>query len=604
MLKNIWMNWNRKKANSGYNQDMVAQHKKIPIGVDNFRKLLDPRLNFLFVDKSLFLKELIDEGNEVSLIIRPRRWGKTLNMSMVQHFFAPTVNGRPTAGMFDNLQIASVNEGAYLEYQGQFSVLFITFKDAKQRTLEGFLEKTAGLIQMICFQYPELSTSVHLTAGEKKLFKKLCDKTANTTELCTALYTLSQFLYKHYDRSVFILIDEYDTPLNAAYDTLHFDELVSFFKDMFGSALKGNDALEQGILTGILRLSKNKMLSDLNNLNVYSLLDEKFGQYFGFSAIEVQNLFERSNKTGIDMQAVQTWYNGYHAGNIENIYNPWSILNCLRNNGKLKAYWIKTGNEELLKTVLLGSPIPIKEKINLLLLGQPIESIIDEYYSFDQIQDNEEALWSLLWALGYLKTVGEPQAIGTRYKYQLLIPNQEIFASYSDVFQIFMNTLPNVSHYDSFLKNLSQGNVEIFIKELETYMSTIPSWFDLPKESHYHTFILGLTASLSETHHIYSNREIGYGRPDMLLIPKDSKNTLGIILEFKREAPQQNNAIYEKLALAGLNQIDIKKYDAFLIKTPTIHNILKMCIVFYAKQFVCKWEITPSHPTIGITAKQ
>ncbi len=569
---------------------MTLTSKRIPVGIDNFRTLTSPDSNFLYIDKTLMLKELIDKGTYVSLIIRPRRWGKTINMSMIQHFFSPMVNGQPTKGMFDHLKIGTINEGAYLEYQGKHPVLFISFKDAKQDNFENFIEKTNSLIQNLCNQYPELLTSPFLSEAEKNQFNQLQTKMTSVIELGDALQTLSVFLYKHYQSTVFILIDEYDTPLNAAYGKAHFDDLVNFFKGMFGSALKGNNALEKGIMTGILRLSKNKMLSDLNNLVLYSSMEEQYSEYFGFSEIEVQSLFSSANLT-VDLEAVRLWYNGYSSGIIENIYNPWSVLNCINNNGTLKPYWIKTGNEDLLRSVFVEADIPIKEKLNLLLIGQPIESIIDEYCSFDQIAGNEIVLWSLLWALGYLKTIGEPKTFGTRYKYQLKIPNHEVASSFRDVFQTFMNTLPNVYKYDSFLNNLSHGKVEIFIKELSEYMSTIPSWFDFPQESNYHTFLLGLTASLGETHHIYSNRELGYGRPDMLLIPRDAKNTLGIILEFKKEEPNQAQDIYQKTALNGLTQIDVNEYDAILANTSHIQTILKMCIVFYGKQFICQWTI-------------
>ncbi len=392
---------------------------------------------------------------------------------MIQHFFAPTVNGHATQGIFEHLKIAAENKGAYLQHQGKHPVLFISFKDAKKDNFDDFLDMTKELIKEICIQYPELSTSTVLSTEEQNDFKKLLTKTANLAELSNSLKTLSALLNKHYKNTVFILIDEYDTPLNAAYGKPHFDEVVNFFKSLFGAALKGNNALEKGTMTGILRLSKNKILSDLNNLKLYSLTEEQYSQYFGFSEAEVQALFSEAKLT-IDMEKVRQWYNGYSSGNIENIYNPWSILNCIEDKGKLKPYWIKTGNEDLLRTIFLNADISVKEKLNLLLVGQPIESIVDEYCSFDQIEGNETALWSLLWALGYLKTVGEPKTFGTRYKYQLQIPNHEVAASYRDVFQTFMNTLPNVYKYDSFLNHLSHGKVDIFIKELEEYMLTIP----------------------------------------------------------------------------------------------------------------------------------
>lgn len=338
--------------------------KKIPIGIDDFSKIVDKDKNYLFVDKSLMIKELMDNGIEVSLMVRPRRWGKTLNMSMLQHFFSPEVNGFSTNGIFNNLKIASEDNGKYIEkYQGKHPVIYVSFKDAKKNNFDDFLEKTKALVQEICNQYTVLETSPNLSEGEKNIFQALLRKTANNTEVCDSLKTLSVLLYKHYESKVFILIDEYDSPLNAAYGQSYFNDLVNFLKGMFGAALKGNHALEKGIMTGILRLSRNKMLSDINNLTLYSLMEKQYSEYFGFSEGEVKNLFKESN-VNVDLEEVRRWYNGYRAGNLETIYNPWSILNCIYNKGDLKPYWIKTGDEDLLKKVLLESSENVKEKLN------------------------------------------------------------------------------------------------------------------------------------------------------------------------------------------------------------------------------------------------
>lgn len=566
-------------------------NKKAPIGIDNFYKLVQHSNELLFVDKTFFIKDLIDSKNTLSLIIRPRRWGKTLNMSMIQHFFAPEVNGRPTKGIFDGLKIASINEGTYLEHQGKFSVLFITFKDAKQDTYQGFLNAVAGLIQTICSQYPELILSDALDEDEKMLFKKLRSKTASTEELCGALKTLSLFLHKHYNRTVFILIDEYDTPLNAAYGSPHFEELVNFFKIMFGSALKGNDALEKGIMTGILRLSKNKMLSDINHLKLYSLMEEQYSQYFGFSEQEVKQLLEESGLK-IDLTELQFWYNGYRSGNATDIYNPWSILNCIDDKGLLKPYWIKTGDESLLRDIFNQASKSVEDKVVQLLEGNAIASTIDEYISFDQIQNgSEDVLWSLLWTTGYLKFKESPTMSPTgNYVGALMIPNYEVSCSFRAVFSKWTRAF-NRNKYDSFLNDLITGDINAFVKDLEAYMLSIPSWFDFPAESNYHSFLLGLTASLQETHEVLSNKEVGLGRVDFLLTPKETNNNLAIIMEFKREEVGKDLQLYHVIAEEGLQQIANKKYAATLKPNLDIQQILNLCIVFYGKQFVYKHAV-------------
>jgi hypothetical protein len=570
-----------------------TEPKRIPIGVDNFSELVSLDSNFLFVDKSLLIKELVSSGAKLSLIIRPRRWGKTLNMSMIQYFFSREVNGQLTQGLFDNLKIANIQDGYYLnKYQGKYPVIFVSFKNVKERNYDNFLNRIRHIVQNVCRDFPELTNSDKLLDIDKYALEKLKginkDNKASEIDLQEFLKTISNLLYKHYGQKVIILIDEYDTPLNAAYEQPHFEELVNFFKSMFGSALKGNNALEFGVMTGILRLSKNKMLSDLNNLILYSLTEKQYSQYFGFSEQEVLNLCEEHN-VNIDIKKLAYWYNGYKSGSLEGIYNPWSILNCIYHNGDCKPYWIKTGDEELLKTVLLNSGEKVKEKLNELLNGNTIESIIDEYLSFDQVKEGkDEVVWSLLWSMGYLKTVGEPILSGIRYKHQLKIPNYEVECNYRYVFTSFARSF-NETKYDALLKNLVKGNIEDFIKDLENFMLTIPSFYDLTNETNYHMLLLAWSFSLNETHDIYSNKEAGLGRPDLVLSPRDPNNDLGIIIEFKKAELNKDLKFYNDLLDSGLKQIEQRQYDLVLKNSNHIKRILKLCLVFYGKQFKYKW---------------
>lgn len=563
-------------------------NKKVPIGVDNFCELVNVDEGYLFVDKTLLIKELLDNGTKVSLVIRPRRWGKTLNMSMLRYFFAKEVNRFETKGLFDHLNIARERSGHYIEkYQGKYPVIFISFKDIKKDNFIDFIDGIRALVHEICNQYPELECSEKLSKTEKEIFFKLLSKSENHDELCNSLKILSVLLCKHYGSKTVILIDEYDTPLNAAYNKNHFEQVVNFFKAMFGTALKGNDALEKGVMTGILRLSKNKMLSDINNIYLYSFMEKQYSEYFGFSEAEVKKLFWRSGMSP-DIQDVQYWYNGYRSGNAEAIYNPWSILNYIKNEGELKPYWIKTGDEGILREIFQNATKNIEDKIVTLLEGGSIESVIDDYVSFDEVGHGDgTVLWSLLWTTGYLKFTEQPtiSAIGS-YVGLLKIPNYEVSCSYRAVFPKWMRSF-NRTQYDSFLKNLVMGNVDAFIDDLRSYMLAIPSWFDFPQESNYHTFLLGLTASLEETHYIHSNREEGLGRVDVLLIPKDT-NHLGIILEFKKDNVGREWQEYQILVNEKFEQINTQKYDATLKVLPKIKKILKICILFYGKDFVYK----------------
>ena len=434
-----------------------------------------------------------------------------------------------------------------------------------------------------------LSIKRYLLDSQKTTFKKIIDKTASPSELSNALKFLCVCLKKHYKKKVMILIDEYDTPLNSAYNNEYFDRAVDFFKTLLGSALKGNNAMEKGVLTGILRLSKNSMLSDLNNLKLYSLMDEKYSQFFGFSEDELRMLFSES-EIPLDLPSVQKWYNGYQSGHLTDVYNPWSILNCIDDKGALKDYWIKTGSETLLNTIFAESGPSVKEKLSLLISGSSIESVIDDYISFDQMKEGgkEEVLWSLLWALGYLKTIGEPTQSGTLNKYHLMIPNYEVDSSYRNIFIRFIDSLEYSDKYHNCLSHLVKGDINSFVESLRDFMLSNASYFDFQKENSYHMLMLGMSSIVKGTHDIQSNKETGTGRPDLILIPKDKNNHLGIIVEFKGAAPEKSTEHYEKLAEEGLEQINQKRYDIGLKGLPHIQQILKLCLVFYGKQFVYK----------------
>lgn len=560
--------------------------KRIPIGIDNFSHLLDSDKNFLFVDKSLLIQELVESGSLLSLIIRPRRWGKTLNMSMLQHFFASEVNGVSTKGLFDNLKISNVKDGYYVnKYQGKYPVVSISFKNIKSYSWSLFIENMAILIASSYREHENVIIgSDKISESQKSIFNKMLKSEANQSQLENALLFLSECLYTQYNQKVIILIDEYDTPLNVSYEQDFFEQIVNFFKNMFGSALKGNHALEFGIMTGILRLSKNKMLSDLNNLQLYSLIDVQYSQYFGFSETEVLELLKAS-KVDLALEMVQHWYNGYKSGDLESIYNPWSVLSCISYNGKLKPYWIKTGDEELLKKILLNSNEQVKEDLNELLKGNSIESVIDEYISFDQIKGaDHRVVWSLLWCMGYLKSIAEPELAGSLYRHQLKIPNYEIECNYRDILTSFISSFDEYK-YNSLLKNLVIGKIEVFIKDLTEFMLKIPSYHDLTSETNYHILLLAWSFSLNETHDIHSNRESGLGRPDLVLIPRNVNNDLGIILEFKKAELGKDIKHYQNLAINGLKQIDNKQYDIVLKNYSHIKRTLKLCLVFYGKEF-------------------
>jgi hypothetical protein len=561
--------------------------KKAPIGVDNFATLIDKKRNYLFVDKTLMIKELIDSDETVSLILRPRRWGKSMNMSMLKYFFTPLVRGVSTSGMFDELAIAKEDDGRYIkEYQGKHPVITISFKDVKELTFEVAIGKIGILIYNVINEFADLPNFFDNFQNLKELYDNLLHEKASEQSLQESFKLLSECLYQYYNQKVVIIIDEYDAPLNASYSNPElFEQLVNFFKGFFGAAFKGNDALEKGVMTGILRLSKNNMLSDLNNLRLYSMSSDQYSDSFGFFEDDVKELFAHAN-VECDLPAIKSWYNGYKCGQRDGIYNPWSIVNCIRDKGKLAPYWIKTGNDDLLRDIFVNSSYDIQEKVQILLTGGSIEAVIDDFISFDQIQEGEEALiWSALWALGYLKITGEPRSIGPLQECDLLVPNREVDCSYRGIFLKLFRSMRGSDGYYRSIYALADGDVEKFLEGLRHFMLTSTSYHDLHSESQYHMLMLGILSILKEYYMILSNRESGLGRFDISLAPYDARKNLGIVIEFKREDEGKDLEFYQKRAKEALEQIKEKKYDTGFRLHKNVKKVLNLAMVFYGKEF-------------------
>lgn len=554
--------------------------KKLPIGVDNFAELADKQNNYIFVDKTLMIKEVIDGGELVSLILRPRRWGKSLNMSMLRYFFAPTVKGEDTKGLFDTLKIAKVDNGKYLQYQGKHPVIFVTLKDIRALTFESFVEQLRHLIAGIFWQYPELSDSPELSQEDREEFERLANQTSTESELSDALLTLSTFLKAHYKSRVFILIDEYDTPLNVAYNKSHFDRLVNFLECMFGAALKGNNALAKGIITGILKLSQNSMTSGLNNLVVYTFWDKKYSNSFGFSENEVSDLFQAAGVSA-DLQQVRDWYN--ITGRVTAVSNPWSILRCISNEGECKPYWADTGDGELLRTILTRPNL--QTKVQTLLTGGCVEAIINDI-PLDQ-KVNGAAIWSLLWAWGYLNIVEDCG----HDSFSLKIPNYEIQYVCELIFIQPAMLAVSVDRYDALMDALVSGNVDVFLKDLEDFLPHYCRRLDLTEEKEYHLWVLSWICYLQRTYHIDSNQS-RTGSSDLILTPKEPNQDWGIIFALQHNAElEKDSAFYEGLAKAGLEHLNDSPYDVALKRNPHLKQILKLSLAFYGKQVASCYSI-------------
>jgi hypothetical protein len=549
---------------------------KLPIGYDNFGKVRDQ--NMLLVDKSLFIKELLDASVEVAVITRPRRFGKTLNLSMLHYFFAAEVYGQKTAGMFDDLNIARC-EGSYLQHQGQYPVIFVTFKDIQEPSYELAYQKLSGLLADLFGQYHYLLDSPHLSEEEKQDYRAILQRTASQDRIENALKHLTYYLYQHHKTKPWLLIDEYDSPIQAAFEKQYYDDMIQLMRNVFGAAFKTNPYLNRAVVTGILRIAKESLFSGVNNLKVYSLFHTQYSQYFGFTPAEVMTLLQQE-KLQDKAQAVQQWYNGYLIGNSV-IYNPWSIINCLGESGELKPYWVHSSGNTLIKLLLGHANSETKQRLELLIQNQPITAIVDENMVFGDIRTNENALWSLLLFSGYLKAL-EFKRVGTSIECVLVPPNYEVLALYQGIVKGWFSETTGAGAYEAFLKTLVTGDVPEFILRLEDCLLKVFSVFDASgqhPEKFYHGFVLGLVVSLEKTHRVQSNRESGFGRYDVMLIPHD-KTQLGIVMEFK---VARGNQTLQASAEEALAQIDQRGYVEQL-HSAGIQKILKLGMAFSGKQ--------------------
>ena len=569
---------------------------KISTTSDNFASMV--RKSCLLVDKTLMVKEFIDSVDNTLLITRPRRFGKTLNMSMLHHFLAAEIDGESTKDLFKDFAIAQIDGGSFLnEHQGKYPVIFITFKDVKEPTYEGVINKIRSLIQKLYRQHKHLLISDTIDENDKEIFKKYCGGNVNHQELEEALEFLSEFLHKVHNKRVIILIDEYDTPLTSAYEHGYINDLSNFMRNMFSAALKSNAHLEKGLMTGILRVSQNSMLSGLNNLEIYTVLDKNYEQYFGFTEEEVQELIG-SLKVSEDVQQIRGFYNGYKIGD-QVIYNPWSLMNYFKKK-ELRPYWVLTSNDKLLRDLLLKSSDVIKEQFTQLIAGDFIEVPININLRYEDLIKNTDTLWTLLLFCGYLK-VENTRFQDDVFICELKIPNNEVAIQYKTVFTAWLKEKIGLQNYDSFLKNLVENRIEIFINKLRDYLLGCASSQDFTSESNYHTFVLGLLSGITATHYLHSNKEFGAGFADVILIPKDVTNTQGIILEFKYVSFKNKHADDHKnmrllstdtrsAVVTALKQIDMRGYSFTFSEYPHIKEIIKIGIAF-ANRFVAAGSV-------------
>lgn len=574
---------------------------KIDTTTDNFSYLVQN--NCLLVDKTLMIKDFWEE-QQVFLIIRPRRSGKTLSLSMLQHFFSPQVAGESTKGLFDHFLIAKEDNGEFIkQHQGQHPVIFITLKDIRARTYKEAMIHMESLIQALYWEHKYCLPlyADKIDANDKKVFESYLEGTIPEEKLYRALRFLSDFLFKVYGKKTIILIDEYDAPLTSAYqerlsDPDFLEDMSLFMRNMFSEALKTTTSLEKGFMTGILRISKNDMLSGLNNPDVYTVLDKKYATYFGFTDEEVQELVKYTDMTEISLDEVRAYYNGYNIGDTF-IYNPWSTMKFLHRK-ELAPYWVLSANDGLLKDLFLKSDDDTKEKLADLMQGKTIVGKISPTLRYEELMQDPHTLWTLLLFSGYL-TVASKESNDNLYSCQLKIPNREVLAQYKGIFKRWLETnLGGLTQYDSFLKNLLNGNVSEFVRLMQQYLLRSLSFRDVvgddKAENFYHGFFAGLVASIQDTHELKSNQEGGLGIYDILIKPKNAAYSLGIVLEFKHVKKNQS---MKKMALSALEQINKKAYSTELMQSSSMTHVLKVGLAFRDKSVmgVYQTETVSSH---------
>lgn len=546
----------------------------IGIGESDF-KILRTK-DYYFIDKSLFIKHILDNSSKIALITRPRRFGKTLNMSMLRHFL--DCNQKDSRKLFEGLKIMEQGE-KYTEKLGAYPCIYITMKDVQGDNFEEMLYFFQTQLIELFMEHIQLLKSEKILDIEKERFNTILNLKANKPQLQEAIKLLSKMLYVEYEKPVYIIIDEYDVPLQNAYVQGFYDDAIKFFKTFYGITFKDNQYMEKTVLTGVSRVAKESIFSGANNFKVFTILDDEFSEDFGITSKEIDKVLA---DFGVQENAkeIKKWYDGYTIGKTEGIYNPWSILNFLTDR-KIVPYWVNTSSNDLIKLILTKSS-SVKERIERLLKDEAVEVRVNLETIIVGIENNEDNIWGLLVGTGYLKVA---EVVDLQNKiYKVKIVNNEIRQLFKDIIEEWFSNKVIGNDLNSIMKDLVTLNLEEFKEKFKILVMQMFSFMDVGNdtaENFYHAFVLGMLVALKDTYVVNSNRESGMGRYDIMLEPKD-KNANSFIMEFKVFKKDREKDIEETIANAK-KQIEDKKYETSL-RERGFNNITKMVFAFDGKE--------------------
>jgi hypothetical protein len=553
-------------------------YQQLPLGTSDFKSLIEQ--NKYYIDKTLLISDII-KGSDVTLLPRPRRFGKTLNMSMLNYFFS---NKGKNRHLFSGLAIEKNAEA--MSHCGQYPVIYLLFKDIKVPNFERCFNKLQYLTKQLYASHDVLLETDVFQENEREEFLSILRGEANQNLVEQSILLLSGLLYRYYQKPVVILIDEYDMPINSAYTNGYYDEMVGFLRNFLSGAFKDNPAVYKGVMTGILRIARESIFSGLNNVDVCTLTSPRYAAHFGFSETETEQLLRDYDLT-YEIDAVRSWYNGYNFGDVT-IYNPWSIISLALNNGTISPYWLNTSDNALVRDLIAQAPPQVKQELEDLLsdTNAVLRKPLNENVVFRDIERNNDALWNLLLFSGYLRYQRRVFDENTGLSYvDLSIPNQEVRSFYiTSILDWFADRPESHLALPDMLSLLLKCDFDSFSRAFRRFCIDTFSYFDVQgkqPERFYHAFVLGMLVQLQSSHHIKSNRESGYGRYDVSVIPHD-KAQPGFVFEFKA-IDELDNLTLEQACEMALQQIEKKRYVAEL-HALGIETVYPIAIAFEGKR--------------------